>query len=77
MAEFNKSLLMKWPGKVYTYDAIDNVDINKVKTDHISQEFLRSQIPSGLSHFKLNLKVGAFIILFCNLYLTSKEDNET
>ena len=59
VAEFNKSLLMKLPGKVHTYDSVDSVDINEGETDHIPQEFLRSQTPSGLPPSKLNLKVGA------------------
>lgn len=42
MAEFNKSLLMKLPGELHTYDSIDNVDINEDETNHIFQEFLQS-----------------------------------
>lgn len=36
VAEFNKSLLTKLPGEVYTYDSVDSMDINKDETDHIS-----------------------------------------
>ena len=77
MVEFNKSLLTKLPGNVYIYDSIDSMDINKDRTDHIPQEFLRSQILSGLPPFSLNLKVGASNILLCNLYSASRECNGT
>lgn len=75
--KFNKSLLTKLFKDVHIYDSIDNVDINKDKTDHIFQEFLQSQTPSGLLPFRLNSKVGAFIILFCKLYPTFGEYNST
>ena len=71
MAEFNESLLMKLPEEVHTYDSVDSVDINEDEIDHIPQEFLRSQIPSGLPPSKLNLKAGVPIILLRNLYPTS------
>ena len=77
VAEFNESLLMKLPGEVHTYDSVDSVDINEDETDHIPQEFLRSQTPSGLPPSRLNLKVGAPIILFRNLYPASGECNGT
>ena len=77
VAEFNESLLMKLPGEVHTYDSVDSVDINEDETDHIPQEFLRSQILSGLPPSKLNLKVGAPIILLRNLYPASGECNGT
>lgn len=62
---------------LHTYDFINSVNNNKNGTDHISQEFLQSQMPSRLLHSKLNLKVGALIILLCNLYPTSGEYNGT
>ena len=77
VAEFNEPLLMKLPEEVYTYDSVDSVDINEDETDHILQEFLRSQTPSGLPSSKLNLKVGAPIILLRNLYPASGECNGT
>ena len=77
VAEFNESLLMKLPGDVHTYDSVDSVDINQDETDHIPQEFLRSQMPSGLPPSRLNLKVGAPIILLRNLYPASGECNGT
>ena len=64
MAEFNKSFLMKLPGEIHIYDSIHTVDINKDETDHIPQEFLQSQTPSGLAPSKLNLKVGALLSFF-------------
>ena len=75
MAEFNKSLLIKLPGEVHTYDFVDNKDINEDEMDHIPQEFLRSQTLSGLPLSRLNLKVGAPIILLRNLYPFSGECN--
>ena len=77
VAEFNESLLTKLPGDVHTYDSVDSVDINEDGTDHIPQEFLRSQTPSGLPPSRLNLKVGAPIILLRNLYPASGECNGT
>ncbi len=77
VAEFNESLLTKLPGDVHTYDSVDSVDINEDRTDHIPQEFLRSQTPSGLPPSRLNLKVGAPIILLRNLYPASGECNGT
>ena len=77
VAKFNKSLLMKLLGEIYTYNFIDSVDINEDKTNHIPQEFLQSQTSSKLPPFKLNLKIGALIILFCNLYPVSRECNRT
>lgn len=68
---------MKLSGDIYTYDSINNVDINKNGTDHILQKFLRSQIPSRLSLSRLNLKVRAPIILLCNLYPASGKCNRT
>lgn len=77
VAKFNKSLLAKLPEGIHTYNFVDNVDINKNGTDHITQEFLGSQTPSELPPSRLNLKVGASIILLCNLYLVSEEYNGT
>lgn len=77
VVEFNKSLLIKLSEEVYTYNSIDNIDINKDKTDYILQEFLQSQTPSKLLLTRLNLKVGAPIILFCNLYFALEEYNKT
>ena len=75
--EFHKSFLTKLLEDIHTYNSFDNVDINKDGTDHISQEFLRSQIPFGLPPSRLNLKVGASIILLCNLYPASRQCNGT
>lgn len=75
VAEFNESLLMKLLGEVYTYNSIDNVDINEDEIDYIPQEFLQSQMPSGLPPSKFNLKVGTLIILLRNLYPILAEFN--
>ena len=64
------------PGEIHTYDSIDSV-VNEDETDHIPQEFLRSLTPSGLPPSRLNLKVGALIILLRNLYPASGECNGT
>lgn len=40
VAEFNKFLLIKLLEKIYINDFIDNIDINKDKTNYISQKFL-------------------------------------
>lgn len=77
VVEFNKSLLIKLSEEVYIYNSVDNIDINEDKTDHIPQEFLQSQTLSGLPLSKLNLKVGAPIILFCNLYSALEKCNKT
>lgn len=75
MAEFNKSLLIKVPGEVYIYDFIDSININKDRINHISQEFSQSRTTFGLPLSKLNLKIRAPIILFCNLYPVLKKYN--
>lgn len=77
VAKFNKFFLIKLLEEVHIYNSINNIDINKDKTDHISQEFLQSQTPFELPLSRLNLKVGAPIILLCNLYPTSEECNKT
>lgn len=77
VTELNKSLLLKLLEEVHTYNFVDSVDINKDKTDHIPQEFLQSLTPSGLFLSRLNLKVEAPIILFCNLYPAFKRCNGT
>ena len=77
VSEFNESLLTKLPGDMHTYDSMDSVDSNEDGTDHIPQEFLRSQTPSGLPPSRLNLKIGAPIILLCSLYPASGECNGT
>ena len=77
VAKFNKSLLIKLPGEVHTYDSVDSVDINEDETDHTPQIFLPSQTSSGLPPSRLNLKVGAPIILLRNLHPASGECNGT
>lgn len=77
VAELNKSLLMKLPGNVHTYDFVNSININEDKIDHIPQEFLQSQTPSGLHPSKLNLKVRDPIILLGNLYPVLGECNGT
>lgn len=42
MAKFHKSFLIKLPKKVYIYDFVDIININKDKTDYIFQNFLLS-----------------------------------
>lgn len=77
MAKFNKFSLIKLLREVYIYNFVDNVDINKDKTDNISEEFLESQTPFRLCFFKLKLKVRAPIILLHKLYLVLKKYNKT
>ena len=77
MAEFNKSLLIKLPGEVHIYDSIDSIDINKDETDHILKELLQSRTLSGLPSSRLNLKVGAPIFFFRNLYPAAEKYNGT
>lgn len=64
IAEFNKSFLIKLPKNIHIYNSVNNIDINQNIIDHIFQKFLLSQISFRLSFFRLNLKVGVFIILF-------------
>lgn len=42
VSKFDKSLLTKFPGNAHIYDSIDNININKNRTNHIPQEFLQS-----------------------------------
>ena len=51
--------------------------MNEDRIDHIPQEFLRSQTPCRLPPSRLNLEVGAPIILLRNLYPASGEWNQT
>ena len=76
ISEFNESLLTRLPGDV-SYDSVDSVDMNEDGTDHIPQEFLRSRTPPGLLPPRLDLKVGASIILLRNLYPATGECNQT
>lgn len=69
--------MIKLPREIHTYNFINNIDVNKNKTNHISQEFLWSQILSELSFSKLNLKVKALIIFLCNLYPALEKYNRT
>lgn len=42
IAEFNKYFLIKLSSEVYTYNFVDNVNVNENKTDYIPQQFLQS-----------------------------------
>jgi hypothetical protein len=53
------------------YDIIDFISFNTMEEDNrpdISIEFLRAQNPSGLPPAQLELKIGAPIIYFRNLF---------
>lgn len=75
VAEFNKSVLIKLLGEIHIYNFFNNININENKIDYIPQEFLYFQTLFGLLLFKFNLKVGAPIILFCNLYFVLRKSN--
>ena len=66
VSEFNESLLTKLPGDVHTSKSVDSVNINEDGAGYIPQKFSQSQTPSGLPPSRLNLKVGAIIILLRN-----------
>lgn len=75
MAEFKESLLIKLLEERYIYNSIDSINIKKNKIDHIFQGFLQSQTLFKLLLFIFNLKIGAIIIFFCNLYLALRKCN--
>jgi hypothetical protein len=72
VAAINNDILKRLPGQSRVYDAVDSVNFNIMGEDmersDIFQEFSRAQNPSGLAPSRLELKVGASIICFRNLF---------
>ena len=79
MLNINHNILSKLNGDVKEYLSIDscvddnNKDLNKLLTD----EFLNSLTPNGLTPHKLILKKGAIIILLRNINLSDGLCNGT
>jgi hypothetical protein len=63
--ELNTTILNTFPGKDQTYLAVDSADINKADPEiaELSLEVLQNICLLGLSLSKLQLKVGAFVML--------------
>jgi hypothetical protein len=62
------------------YDTVDSINFNTMEKNNrpdISIEFLRAQNPSGLPSARLELKIGAPVICFRNLFSREKLCNET
>lgn len=77
VVEFNISLLIKLLKNIHIYNSVSNININKDKTNYISQKFLQSQTSFLLPLSRLILKIRILIILLRNLYFVLKKYNGT
>jgi hypothetical protein len=71
MADINVRILTRLAGETRVYDTIDSISFDTMKKGNrpdISIEFLRAQNPSGLPPARLELKIGAPVICFRNLF---------
>ncbi len=61
-------MLQRLPAKEHVYTSVDEVECeNGVDVTNYSTEFLNSVTPSGMPPHKLNLKIGATVMLLGNL----------
>ena len=67
--KINADILDKLSGEKRTFLSIDTIDVNDTSnnSDFIPIEFLNSLVPNGLPLHKLELKIGAIVILLRNL----------
>jgi ATP-dependent DNA helicase PIF1 len=80
VADINMRILTRLTGKTRVYDIVNSINFDIMEEDNrpdISIEFLRAQNPSGLLPARLELKIGAPIICFRNLFLKEGLYNDT
>jgi ATP-dependent DNA helicase PIF1 len=80
VTDVNVRILTRLTGETRVYDTINSISFNTMKEGskpNISIEFLRAQNPSGLPPARLELKIGALIICFRNLFLREGLYNST
>jgi hypothetical protein len=71
VADINVRILTRLAGETRVYDTVNSINFDTMKKDSrpdISIEFLRAQNPSGLPLARLELKIGAPVICFRNLF---------
>ncbi len=70
VAALNDYILQQMHGDVQTYNSMDTADVNDSVEGHdeLPVEYLQSLNPAGLPPARLQLKLGAPIILLRNLY---------
>src|SRR6266498_447041 len=70
ITDVNNTILQKIQGTVQTYESVNSVDQGEglENRPNIPLKFLRAQNSSGLPPSKLQLKVGAPILLLRNLF---------
>ncbi|KAF2351026.1 DNA helicase Pif1-like [Trinorchestia longiramus] len=74
----NEEVLRMLPSENQTYLSTDSVSCdNDEEAQNYPMEFINSLIPSGMSPHRLNLKVGAIIMLLRNLSITQGLCNGT
>jgi hypothetical protein len=80
VTDINVRILTRLAGETRVYDAINSINFNIIEEGNrpdISIEFLRVQNPLGLSPARLELKIGAPIICFRNLFSRERLCNRT
>jgi hypothetical protein len=81
VADINVRILTRLAGETRVYDAINSISFNTIKKEgnrpDIFIEFLRAQNPSGLPPARLELKIGAPVICFRNLFPRKRLCNGT
>jgi hypothetical protein len=80
VADVNVRILTRLTGETRVYDTVNSISFNIMEKDNrpnVFIEFLRAQNPSGLPPARLELKIGALIICFRNLFFKKELCNGT
>jgi hypothetical protein len=80
VADINVRILTRLAGETRVYDAVNSINFDIMEEGNrpdISIEFLRAQNPSGLPPARLELKIGALVICFRNLFFREGLYNST
>jgi ATP-dependent DNA helicase PIF1 len=81
VADINVRILTRLAGETRVYDAVNSISFNTMEEEgnrpDIFIEFLRAQNPSGLPPAQLELKIGAPVICFRNLFFREGLCNDT